>query len=560
MESTPFGTSPLNRVTDIAWLEWDDDLFEDRATADQLRLLLVAPRAHRDLDALARGSLADPRLARLIPRAVTPIRVEPDLRPDLALRYGDPNGATLALLSPGGELLAQFRDTSSGELVEVIETWLARWRDERDAVLAELEAERVLRLATRPIRRGDLSPSVLDIALDRAATAEDLAGPERIRLWLYAHRRRADLESERRARVAIQRRVDGGGFDREAGGFRRCVDPGADCAERPAADQGRWLSVLARIASEDSEAHEWALEAVTRTIEFVEAELRNSSGGFAYSAESDQVLASANALLARGLLACGVVFDRSDWRSRGQTGVDFLIRRMRAGEAGFYHVWDGVPRTLGLLADQVLTGQALLDTYEATGSVDYLHHAQTVARLLSRQFQISDGPLADIDLGQRGYGQLEEPRVSLFDNAEAAELLIRLTHLTHDDRYMDTAYSILRGAVAAFGSADLESACAVARVVDRLLSLEPEVKIIAFAPPGERDAIADPLHAQALRLALSAHTVQRLNPRFDDVLVGQLGVPADIGGALCFVGGEYGPLVTRPDELLPAIERAVSAS
>lgn len=554
-ELTPFGASETQRLSDIRWRDWDRELYDDEGFAQRLRLLLIAPGWHPELVTLDATLFADPRVVGRLALELTPVRVASEERPDLATRYGEPGRVVVALLSPDGELLDRFTDPEADRLVETIDHWLARWRDEQDTVLAELEAERVLRQAARPAQRGELTPAVLDIVLDRANESDDLPDIERVRLWLYAHRRRADLESERRARRAIQRRVDGGSYDAASGGFRHCAHP--ECAVRLAEDQGRWLLVLAGIAAEDSEAHEWVLQAVTQTVEFVDGELRNSSGAFRNRADSEQVLAASNATVARGLLACGIVFDRADWRSRGRTAVDFLVQRMRAGEAGFYHGWDGVPYTLGLLNDQVAAAQALLDAYESTGAIDYLYHAQTVARLLERQFQTAEDLLADTDPGTEPVGLLEEPRFSALDNAEAAELLIRLSHLTHDDRYVEMAYAILGAVVGGIETLDLEAACAVARVIDRLLSIEPEIKVIAFAPPGEIDSTADPLHAEALRLALAAHTVQRLHPEFDDVLAVQLGVPITTGGAVCFVWGEYGPLLTRPDELLPAIERAV---
>jgi uncharacterized protein YyaL (SSP411 family) len=193
-----------------------------------------------------------------------------------------------------------------------------------------------------------------------------------------------------------------------------------------------------------------------------------------------------------------------------------------------------------------------------TGSIDYLHHAQTIARLLERQFQTPNGMLADLDVAHEADGLLEEPRYDLLDQALAADLLIRLSHLTHDDRYVDLAYALLGAVAGAMEQADLEAGSAIARTIDRILSVEPEIKIVTAAPPGEYDGVADPLHTEALRLALAAHTVQRLNPDFDDVLATQLGLPMGPPGAYCFVLGGYGALLTRPDELLSAIDRGLS--
>ena len=180
--------------------------------------------------------------------------------------------------------------------------------------------------------------------------------------------------------------------------------------------------------------------------------------------------------------------------------------------------------------------------------------------MLEKRFRQSNGTLADIDKTNATEGLLEEARSPLIENAEAAELLIRLGHLTHDNRYVETAYSILQAVIGNLQVMDQESASAIARVSDRLLSLEVEVKIIASAPLGEVDSIADPLHKEALRLPLAASTIQRLNPDVDDNLIAQLGIPSQVAGAICCVSGEYGRVLKHPDELLPTIEQALSTS
>ena len=42
-ELTPFGASGAPRLSDIRWREWDRGLFESEVSAEQLRLLLIAP-------------------------------------------------------------------------------------------------------------------------------------------------------------------------------------------------------------------------------------------------------------------------------------------------------------------------------------------------------------------------------------------------------------------------------------------------------------------------------------------------------------------------------------
>jgi len=561
--SSLFRFSPLpNSASDIPWREWDSEVFEAAIASDRPVLLSLAawwaPSSHRFDETV----FSDDRVAFELASSVVPLRVDIDERPDVAVRYGELNHPCIAILTPHGELMECLVDPKADDLLSAIEDAHSRWADNSTELVSEFEGLEAVRIGNPGLLRGDLTPALLDISLELTASVRDPVGPQTVALWLYARHRRSDLQAEVRARASIQRRVDGGGVDRESGEFRHCLDAGDDCDVGRAGVQGEWLQVLAGIAAEDSEAHAWAFDVVERVIAYLERRLLESTGGFRDSPGDDRSFSGANAAVARGLLACGVVFNRSDWRSRGRTAADFIIQRLRGGEAGVYHVWDGTPRQLGLLADQVASGQAFLDAYEVTGEADFLSQAQAQARLLERQFRNSDGVFQDLDVLHDSTALLVERRVPLLENASAAELMIRLGHLTHDDRYPDAAYAVL-GALAGgvtMTAIDVEGVAALARVADRLLSVEPEVKVVSFSSPRARDSIADPLQGEALRLVLAAHTVQRLHPGFDDRLIEQLGVVAGTSGAFCFVAGEYGSLLTHADELLPAIERQLAAS
>ena len=537
-----------NRAEQIPWQEWDAAIFEEAVASDRPVVLSLAADWAPSSHLLDETVFSDADVTRALASDAIPIRVDIDERPDIAGRYGDLAEPGIAVLTPEGVPARRLAVPTAEQLLDAL-------LDARTgAPRRPLEAPGP-RAAEGASAGGEISPLLLDTALARLEPQRELAGPEAVRLWLYARRRRGDLQAELRARAAIQRRVDGGGVDGDSGAFRHCLSVSPDCAVGRAAVQGEWLEVLARIAAEGAEARGWASAVVRPVIDFLERQLLGVEGGFRDTAGHDRVFAASNARVARGLIACGVVFDRPDWRGRGLTAVDLIVRRFRAGMAGVYHLWDGIPGQLGLLQDQVASGQALLDAYEVTGEGDLLAHAQELASVLERSFRSPEGALTDVDRMYDSTALLALRQKPLTDNAAAVELLTRLGHLTHDDRYPAHAYQILgalAGEIAISG--DLEGVSALARVADRLLSREPEIKVIAESRPGEIDRGVDELHREALRMALAAHTVQRLYPPSDDELVRQLGVSSSAAGAVCFVGGQYGPLLTHPDQLLPAIE------
>src|SRR3546814_12630020 len=107
------------------------------------------------------------------------------------------------------------------------------------------------------------------------------------------------------------------------------------------------------------------------------------------------------------------------------------------------------------------------------------------------------------------------------ENTDMAEALTWLARLTHDERHLSLAQDTL-GAFAHGLEGRGLTGVNYARVVDRLLSAEPEFKIIAEHPAGEPDSVADPLHHAALRLRLPGRTVQRLDATADALLLDKL--------------------------------------
>ncbi|MDA1010552.1 MAG: AGE family epimerase/isomerase, partial [Chloroflexi bacterium] len=271
----------------------------------------------------------------------------------------------------------------------------------------------------------------------------------------------------------------------------------------------------------------------------------------------DRVIAGDAAVAARGLLIAGTLLGRSDWVERGRRAVDFLLTNLRAGEAGVYHAWDeSVPRTLGILDDQAQVLLALMECYEVSGQGLYFEHARRIARVVERDWHEPGVGFMDLAAGHDETGLLAEPMFAMQANVDIAEALLWLGRLTHDERFLQLAQETL-GMFARGIEARGVTVANYARVVDRLLSAEPEFKIVAEFPAGEPDSIADPLHRAALKLALAGRTVQRLDRVADIDLMRQLGLPDVAKVAYVCMGGTCSAALTAPDQLLPAIDELI---
>jgi uncharacterized protein YyaL (SSP411 family) len=202
---------------------------------------------------------------------------------------------------------------------------------------------------------------------------------------------------------------------------------------------------------------------------------------------------------------------------------------------------------------------ALLQAYEVTGRPNYLERAQGLARVLEQEWRDPGRGFWDTADSHDLTGLLVERLKPIDENAEAAEAFLWLGRLTHDERFLRTAHETLGEFAGSVADLRVEDA-GYARVADRMLSAEAEIKIVAETPPGEPDRVADPLHQAALRLPLAARTVQRLYLAGDRTLIEQLRLPPDRPRvAYVCVGSVCTAPLTDPDQLVHAIEDALSA-
>lgn len=499
----------------LPWREWDPEAF-DLARESTRPILLVLGRAWDGGDDGLQVALTDPRLAPLAGRLV-PVRVDADERPDVAVRYG-PAPVVLAL-TPEGEPF-DHAGPDADAVVMLATSALARWDGDREDVLFEAEKRRITRAAESAAgsyRRAasSLTPAILDIVLDTLAKADEPVAQsvEAARLWRYAHHRRRTPGAIDRAR----------GIARNT--LRRVSRPGTACH---ASDTGDALLVVAELAREDVEYADSVRETVEEAVAFLDAALGDSAGGLRHvlPPADAPVFADSSARAARGLIEAGAAFNRRDWSARGLRAIEFIAYRMRAGQAGVYHAWDGDARTLGLLGDQVETLLALLTAYEVNGSASYLEHARALARVLERGWWERGHGFLDTAIGHEELGLLDEPVIPFALNVAAAEANLWLARLTHDDRYLDVATETLAAVAPGFEGRGA-AAASFARVVDRLLTAEPEVKVVGEFPVGEPDGVVDRLYRAALRLPVAARTVQRLSLAQDSGLMRDLGIPID---------------------------------
>ena len=599
-ELGPHRFSPRpNRAHEIPWLEWGPDALARARVEDKPVLLSIAAVWCHWCHVMDETSYSDPRVIELVRSRFVPVRIDADERPDLDARYNAGGWPTMALLDPDGERIAAVTYLSPEPLLELLQRANETWHVSREAVAAQVVEARAQRQRDA-VRSATLSPQLVselsgavDAAFDEQAGGFRSGDDEpkfphatALRFLLYRERRDSDPEALRHVRfslgamrAALLDPVEGGWF--RYGARRDWSEPHY---EKLAATQAEQLLTLADLARSSEADRDTAYDLAERTIEYVDRTLSAPGGGFHGSQDADEayfaldaerrerrarplvddrVYAASTALLARGYLACGVVFERPSWVGRGLAAVDFVWAQLRGGEAGLYHYWDGTAHLLGLLAPQAETLPALLDAYEVSGRSRYLDAAILLARLADEGWRPEGEAFLDVAAEHDRSGLLAVRRKPLDENAALAEGLVRLGRLTHDEAYLEIARETLEDLV---GQAAREGVGAARYVlaVERLLRYEPEIKIVGGPPDDSPERAADlraeELHRAALRLPLPNVTVQRIDPAADADLLEALRLPpVPRGVAYACVGTTCSPPVDRPEALLHAIEQALSA-
>jgi uncharacterized protein YyaL (SSP411 family) len=563
--------------TGIDWNDWGIDVFEEARTRNVPVLMLIANAWSARCQSAVRALAIDGDLEPWLRERVALAAVDADERPDLAARYLDGEPPNAVVLTPEGDPLVRAERVNPGSIRATIEGVLADWSARHDELMLEAETDRATRAAERAAalgRRspGALTPAILDVALEvleagDTAELDAAAAGEAIRLWRYAHLRRGTSGALDRAQQTAWGLIAAGRFEGDFGAVLHLPDDNAITAW----DQATVLLALGELALIDDEAADSLREPVERMALFCIDVLGEPYGGFRHAASDldpaaadPRVFAASSARVARALVVASIPYARSDWIERGLRGTDFLLEHLRAGEGGMYHRWLGSAGGFGFLGDQAETLLALLQAYEVSGRTHYFEQAQRLARIVERDWREPGRGFRDLSElldaeAAEAPGLLAETQLPLDENVSMAEALLWISRLTHDERHIDAAVETM--AMFATGLERHGPALAsYARVVDRLLSAEPEVKVVAEQPPGEPDRVADPLMAAALRLPVAGRTVQRLTLDADEDILRQLGLPLDVArAAYVCIGTACSAPLTQPEQLLPAAEEMIES-
>lgn len=150
----------------------------------------------------------------------------------------------------------------------------------------------------------------------------------------------------------------------------------------------------------------------------------------------------ANARAVSACLRAARTLGRADCGERALETLRFLLERCWDGAGCMVHYFDDAPRLPGLLTDQVLTGRALAEGFEAAGEPAFLERAEALAGFVRTRLGNPAGGFFDI--ADKGPAFLRYPLTLVTENGDAARFFLKLHDLTGKPEYLEAALWALK--------------------------------------------------------------------------------------------------------------------
>jgi uncharacterized protein YyaL (SSP411 family) len=514
MVNDEFRFSPRpNRAADIQWMTWGPDAFQRAEAEDKPILLSISAVWCHWCHVMDETSYSDPDVIATINERYVPVRVDNDRRPDVNARYNMGGWPTTAFLAPDGTAITGGTYLAPNQMRRALDE-IAQFYAGNKAQIEERSAQSRDRNAVyQPAPAGDLRPSMVvrlveqitenyDAEYGGFGDAPKFPQPEMLEFLFDEWRHTGDQRLYAMIAKTIVGMSHGGMYDHVEGGFFRYSttrDWSVPHFEKMAEDHAGLIRLLAKLVIfAPSNEYRATLISATRYVGTV---LRDPKTGlFAGSQDADEEYFALPLEERRAREApyvdrtsytnwsCGLVsagffaaraLDDDALLGRACASLD-AVQELLIDEDGLaYHVLvpGSSPQVRGLLTDQTSYLRALLDAHEISGETRFLDRAKDLADRIVARFEAADGGFYDHIALEPRVGRLDVPDRPIGDNGIMADSLLRLSALTGEERFRDTAERTLTLFARTYAAAG-SFAATYGRALRRYLTPEVTVKLL----------------------------------------------------------------------------------
>jgi hypothetical protein len=444
----------------VQWHSWSPAPFRAAADSNRPLLLFVATQWSRGCGQMERTTLADPRVRTIVDSDYVAVRVDADLRPDVADRYALGAWPSTLLLTVEGEVLQGGTYFDAPALADLLERTSATYRRARAALsrrAQDAKADRRRAAADRGFSDDGAQASPDDIAPALLARSDPAGGFLGAPKFLHEDAtlfflRCGSPEAHAAARCTLDAAVRA--LHGPDGEMFRCANGEDWTAAVPEATPESHSSAI-RLLTEGSFCFDGRYAGPLRSaISFAR---RTWLGGADQSLTTERGADLASACLA----AARFLEDPSLGRS-----ALALLERVSLGT---YRPGAGVRHSTAadapsLVSDHIATIAALLDAHDATGELPYAMLGEELGhRMLDAFLDEEAGALRDRVHDADDVGRLSEPLYPYAANARAAHALDRLAVVSGDPLFAESAARLLGWAGARWREQGLDAAsCGIA--------------------------------------------------------------------------------------------------
>jgi len=342
-------------MSGLSWSTWSTEPFQRAHAGGKPVLLSIVAgwsAACREMDAEV---FAAPAVAAAVQAHAVPVRVDADLRPDIADRYGLGGWPTTVWLTPDGEMLSGGTYVDAETLIATLGDVASRFQRDRAALVQQAGAARAARrqqqarAATAAAAAAESKPMTLDAIRERVLHEFDAEhggfgqgaqfptpAPILFALRAGVHAQDADLIAV--AETTLDRMAESALSDPVTGAFHRA------CAQRDWTDPDPacLLDVQADLITVYLEAwrllhHDHYRSRALRALEFVDRQLRDPERGAFRHFEGGHILTDSNARLMRTLVHASNVLGDTRWILAAIDIAEHLLPVVYARASGVAH-------------------------------------------------------------------------------------------------------------------------------------------------------------------------------------------------------------------------------
>ncbi len=520
-------------------------------------------------------SYSDPAIVETINKHFIPVRVDTDKRPDVNRRYNLGGWPTTAFLDADGKVITGGTYIPPLQLRDVLRSVLDFYAKNKGKARSKLESIRVPKATDDPITERitkDIATSIaVNFDIDYGGFGSEPKFPHtdalEYALFRYLY------HGEREMLTVVTRTLDkmgsGGIYDRVEGGFFRYSttrDWRVPHFEKMAEDNAKLLAVYLRAYSATgNKTYKQIAEGI---VQYARNNLTSQDpSGFYGSQDADEeyyrldlearrktdpprvdrtLYSNYNSYFISSFLLASVALNAPDIAVIALKSLDELLSKGRNAD-GLLHYWGDAKSDLrGLLVDQASVLNALLDAYEYSGIDSYVHHAVEIAEHSLRNLHDDgDGGFYDIPESQAQLGELKVRDKPIDENSMMAYGLMRLSHVTGDEKYSDIAGKCLRIFAADYERLGIMAA-SYANALDA--HLNGPVTITVVGQTNQKGF--EKFKTEALRTFSIKKSILYLDPSKVPERVEKLGYQvADSPTAYVCVGKTCGPPLKEPSQI-----------